>query len=108
MDCIVKFRAGYSSDELETRAVHCFDGVIRLITFENQHWKKLDFLLSLTDECDLKSITKLCIESIRTKNKVRFEQIFYGLFWYYIYSCHHAYDGRRNDIANQYWKPLHW
>jgi len=108
MDHYVEYRANYPDCAFETRALHCADGVTRTMMMGPWYWKRLDILLQHGVH-SLDDITGFCIahanRAVKEAN-LNFDKVFYETFVYYIYSAYFHYLKYRDNIANDFWKPV--
>lgn len=108
MEHYTEYRANYPDCAFETRPLHCVDGVTRLMMMGPWYWKKLDILLQHGVH-SLDDITGFCIDHAQhTHDEIGqdFDEAFYELFVYYIYSAYFHYLKYRDNIANDFWRPV--
>ena len=96
------YRSQHPDVELETRPLHCADGLTRVVSLSLWFWEKLDLLLKVDDERNINDVTRICLNLAQQEAEEYrdFDHAFVELLMYYIWRNFKGYCQFHNGYAN--------
>ena len=101
-------RRDYPNVIYESRALPPVDGVTRVLTLSKWYWDCLEDYIENTTS-NLESVTRFCLnfsKDVSEADNLDFDHTFCNAFMYYIYGGYYRLVQSRNNIANDFWKPI--